>query len=237
MIAPNCAELRRNCAELRGVLLLQPRLLLEEAPLHRRHRLLVLALEVGAVGRALVELLLERRLLLLELGQLAQLRLHRVELRAQPPLDLLEVDLLRLHLRRRLLPLLLALLREDLALLVDRPLQRLDQLVLPLRVAPQERDDLQRVRLALVLLRLERLVLAPEVLAPQLVLLERAFAGLQLDALDVVGDHGGAAARYKALSAAVLREQQSLGHRTVRLRDRRGVAPRALRLHALLPRL
>ena len=174
------------------VLLRQPPLLLEELALDRREHLLVVRFHVRPLEVALLELLLETRLLLLErlqrvklVSQVVQLRLHLRLLRT--PLGLLLLEGVR-----SLLPLLFALLREEVALLIDRVLERLDQLVLALRIAPQKGDDLKGIGLPLVLLHLERIVLAAQVLAAQLVLVERATPRVELYSLHVIADHDDA---------------------------------------------
>lgn len=113
---------------------------------------------------------------------MVQLRLHLRLLR--PPRSLLLLQAIC-----GLLPLLLALLREEVALLIYRVLERLDQLVLALRIAPQKGDDLKGIGLPLVLLHLERIVLAAQVLAAQLVLVERATTRVELYSLHIVTDH------------------------------------------------
>ena len=174
------------------VLLRQPPLLLEELALDRREHLLVVRFQVGPLEVAPLELLLETRLLLLErlqrvklVSQVVQLRLHLRLLRT--PLGLLLLEGVC-----SLLSLLLALLREEVALLIDRVLERLDQLVLALRIAPQKGDDLKGIGLPLVLLHLERIVLAAQVLAAQLVLVERATPRVELYSLHIIADHANA---------------------------------------------
>ena len=125
-----------------------------------------------------------------------QLRLHLRLLR--PPLGLLLLEAICC-----LLPLLLALLREEVALLIYRVLERLDQLVLALRIAPQKGDDLKGVGLSLVLLHLERIVLAAQVLAAQLVLVERATPRIELYSLYIVTDHAHSSSSSAARNATI----------------------------------
>ena len=168
---------------------MQPILLLQELALERLQMQLVVVAHALALVLAVLEGPLDVELVPLEVGEAIELVARLAQLTRELLVLCRQLIAHAVELRVRRLPLVLALRGKELALLVDRLPQRLDELILALRILAQELEHQLRVVLLRLLLFLQLQVLSHELLAAEAKLFERSLLGFQMDALHVAGDH------------------------------------------------